>query len=334
MCGKMVRRQYADAVLSNARVLEEKVDLGRPRPENQSVAIKDGKILYVGDAEDLGPFKGPQTRDIDCQGMALVPGFNDAHCHVMALASSLRGVDCRPDKAKSISQILEVISRRATQVSPGGWIRAFGYDEFYLAEKRHPTRWDLDRAAPFHPVRLDHRTGHASVLNSLALKLLNISGDTPDPADGVIERDEASGEPTGLAFEMGNYIRKATEANRDEAALSEGVRRTNELLLSKGVTSVQDASPGNDLQRWQAFCKLKEAGELAPRVTLMAGASHLQSFLDAGLGPGSGDENVRLGAIKVMLSLTTGGLQPDPEELEAMALGAHKGGFQLAYPRR
>ena len=322
----MAQERHADVVLSNARVLTPV----RSRPHG-FVAVKGGKILGVGDAEEASGFKGPRTREIDCHGMALVPGFNDAHCHLMALASSLRGVDCRPDRTNSISQIVETISRRAEVTPPGGWIRAFGYDEFYVAEKRHPTRWDLDRAAPAHPLRLDHRTGHASVLNSRALDLLNISRDTSDPADGVIERDEASGEPTGVLFEMGDYIRRGTEAYRDEEGFLEGVRKANELLLSRGITSVQDASPGNDFHRWQSFRGLKEEGYLTPRVTIMAGASHLQSFLDVGLTPGCGDDALRVGAVKLMLSLATGALQPHREELMEVVLRAHERGFQLAF---
>ena len=330
----MVEKRYADTVLVNARVLT--MDPGNP--EAWFVAVKGDKIIGVGDAEGARQFKGPHTRQVDCQGTALLPGFNDAHCHLLALASSLRGVDCRPDMAGSIPHVIKAISRQAESSPPGEWIRAFGYDEFYLVEKRHPTRWDLDLAAPFHPVRLDHRTGHASVLNSIALDLLHISRDTADPVDGVVGRDEATGEPTGVLFEMGDYIARATRASRtctegnrmDEDRILEGLRRVDRLLLSKGITSIQDASPGNDLDRWQTFHKLTGEGVLRPRVTMMAGASHLQSFLDAGLIPGSGDEGLRLGAVKLMLTLTTGSLRPHREELEHLVLSAHGNGYQMA----
>ena len=363
----------ADVILSNARVLTFSSDTqdrvpGRQRlpgtvpgikdveiRESWYVAVRGDKIIGVGDASEAPGFKGPGTREIDCQGMTLVPGFNDAHCHLMSLASSLRGVDCSPDKASSIAQILEAIGRRAefTPASPdvesrspgregasrgtpcgqdeSRWIRAFGYDEFYLSEQRHPSRWDLDRAAPFHPVRLDHRTGHASVLNSRALDLLNISRDTPDPPHGIIERDEASGEPTGLLYEMGDYIGRGAGTIRDEAAFLDGIGKANTLLLSKGITSIHDASPGNDLPRWQAFNRLKEGGHLTPRVTMMAGASHLQPFLDVGLTPGVGDENLRVGAVKLMISLITGSLRPPREEMKETVLRTHERGFQLAF---
>jgi predicted amidohydrolase YtcJ len=77
----------------------------------------------------------------------------------------------------------------AQKAVPGTWIRGRGYNEFYLAEKRHPTRWDLDEVAPNHHVKLTHRSGHAHVLNSLALQAVNISMETPDPEGGLIDRD-------------------------------------------------------------------------------------------------------------------------------------------------
>ena len=345
----MARAQYADVVLSNARALTLRAmtpgsDPSRPReaegtprtlgessPRLGFVAVKDGVILAVSAQGDSKQFKGPRTREIDCHGMALVPGFIDAHCHLMGLASSLLGVDCRPGKACSVAQIVDSISKQAEQTPSGELLRAFGYDEFYLAEKRHPTRWDLDAATRSHPVRLDHRTGHASVLNSRALEMFNISGESPDPLDGVIERDGDSGEPTGVLYEMNGYLRGSTDDHRNEERFREGVRRANELLLSKGITSIQDAGPGNDVRCWNTFRDLKQNSLLTPRVSMMIGAPNLDSFLDLGLAPGFGDSSLKLGAVKVMLTLTTGALLPDREELMEIVMSSHRRGFQLAF---
>ncbi len=322
---------HADLILQNARVLT----LEPGNPLAWYVAVKDGKILAVGDMAGSAHYRGPGTRSLDCHGMALLPGFVDAHCHLFALASNLRGVDCRPDKVGSIAQILAAISRQADGTQPGSWLRAFGYDEFYLAEKRHPTRQDLDRATPLHPVRLDHRTGHASVLNSQALQTLGITRDTPDPPGGVIERDGATGEPTGVLYEMGEYIKRAPQACHDgrpqrEKGFLEGIRRADRLLLSRGVTSIQDASLTNDVHRWQTFQRLKGEGLLTPHVTMMAGSLRLRSFLDHGLTPGSAGSDPKLGAVKIVLGLTTGTLQPSREELNEVVLDCHRRGLQLA----
>ena len=322
----MAPGRHADLLLANARLPTVQPGVGK----DWFVAVQGNIILACGALEDASQFKGPHTREVDCQGMALIPGFNDAHLHLLALASSLRGVDCHPEGAGSLTAIVEAIGHRAAGTAPGSWIRAFGYDEYYLAERRHPTRWDLDRAAPYHPVRLDHRTGHATVLNSRALELLGVARDTPDPPDGVIERDHSSGEPTGVLFEMAGLLRRATVNRGDRSGFLEGIREANKLLLSRGITSIQDAGPGNDARRWRTVKELKEGGHLAPRVTLMAGASHLQSFVEEGLTPGSGDHNLRVGAAKLMLSFTTGTMRPAREELRELVRRCHGMGFQLA----
>ena len=164
---------------------------------------------------------GRATRAIDCQGGTLVPGFHDAHCHILAAAASLLAVDCSPAAVSSIEDIKERIRERAADAPPDGWIRGVGYNEFYLSEKRHPTRWDLDAAVPDRPVRLTHRSGHAVALNSRAMALAAIGSDTPDPPNGVIERDGVTGEPTGLLLEMDRL-----PGGRDSAAVhARGPRR-------------------------------------------------------------------------------------------------------------
>ena len=331
----MTSRHYADLLLTNARVITMESGPSE-EPGNSSelgsptagfVVVRGDRILGVGDHKEADRFKGAETKEMDCQGMALLPGFHDAHCHLLALASSLKGVDCRPDVAPSISSMVEAISSRAHTEPAGTWIRAFGYDEFYLAEKAHPTRWDLDSAAPDHLIRLDHRTGHASVLNSRALLELGISRHTSDPVQGVIERDD-TGEPTGALYEMNDYIRRAMPHRQNDADLPQAVARANALLLSKGITSLQDASPSNDLARWQTFLGLKEEGHLIPRATVMMGAARSDAFLEAGLTPGQCEP--RIGAVKVMLTLTTGALNPSAEELRATVLKAHAKGLQVA----
>src|SRR4030043_536164 len=144
--------------------------MNRRQPRAELVAAKDGRIIYVGKNDELDQFRGP-GRLINCDGMMVIPGFNDAHIHVLAYASNLLGVDCSPASVKSISDIQDKLRQEAQRIPPGTWIKGSGYNEFYLAERRHPTRHDLDRAAPHHPVKLVHRSMHACVLNSLALSL-------------------------------------------------------------------------------------------------------------------------------------------------------------------
>ncbi len=286
--------------------------------------------MAVGGASEIAGLRGARTRVIDCQGFTLLPGFIDAHCHLLALAGSLTGIDCSPEKVPSIEELKKRVQQQARRTPPGHWIRGYGYDEVSLTEHRHPNRFDLDEVAPRHPVRLDHRSGHATVLNTLGLGLAGIHQGTADPVEGVIERDEASGDPTGILLELSTFLRERLGASRDKAEFDAGMARANQMLLEYGVTSVQDAGPGNGLARWSTFQDLVKAKRLQPRVTMMAGAAHINECVTAGMGWGAGDDRLRLGHAKIMLTLTTGSLHPNVGELQQLVAAAHRGGFPVA----
>ena len=314
-----------DLVLFNCRVLT----LSRRQPEAELVAVKGDRIVWVGSNSDLRGLARSHTKVIDCRGQTLVPGFIDAHCHVMAYASSLLSVDCSPSSVASIDEIKKALRQGAARVTPGRWVRAYGYDEFDLSEQRHPSRWDLDGAVSDLPVRLNHRSGHACVLNSVALARVGISSRTPDPVSGVIERDPGTGEPTGLLFEMDGYLDSLVPPLGEEE-LRRGVRLASQRLSSVGVTSVQDATASNSVERWEVFRRLKDEGDLSQRVTMMAGGELFREFLDQGLRFESGDSHLNLGAVKIVLSMTTGSLHPTSEELQDMVAEARGAGFQVA----
>ncbi|MDA0988699.1 MAG: amidohydrolase [Chloroflexi bacterium] len=314
-----------DLILHNASV----ITLNPSMPRASWVAIDRGMIVGAGTGEP--PIAtGGFTKIIDCQGSTLIPGFNDAHCHVLATAASLLAVDCSPAAVSSIEDIRQRLRERSVQVAKDTWLRGMGYNDFYLQEKRHPTRWDLDQASPDNPIRLLHRSGHAMVLNSRALALASIHRDTSGPEGGVIEREEGTGEPTGLLLEMSDYLDGVIPPLSSEE-IERGIGRFNERCLALGITSIQDATPGNNLERWKSFERLKERGLLTPSVTFMAGAGHLHEFLQEGFTFGYGAQHgLRLGAAKIMVTMTTGSLRPSREDLRILVREAHINGFQVA----
>lgn len=273
----------ADLILKNANVIT--MDPGCPNAE--LVAVKGNKILAV--AGGVGQLKGAKTRVIDCQGRTVVPGFNDAHCHIFSFLRKLRSLDLSPSSVGSIVDIKQALRRQAQNLPRGSWLAGTGYNEFYLAEKRHPNRRDLDEAAPYHPVILTHRSLHACVLNSLALSLAGITRETPEPAGALIEREVTSGEPSGLLFEMVGYIREKVMPPLSDEELAEAATSANEHYLAMGITSVQEASVSNNLARWQAVKQFKNNGKLQSRVFMMFGAGALDQFQEAGLDFGAGD---------------------------------------------
>jgi len=315
-----------DLLLVNARVLT--LEPGKPAAE--AVAVAGDTIAAVGRRDQVSLLAAPGARTIDCQGMTLLPGLIDAHCHLLATAASMRGVDCSPDAVSSVHDVQMTLRHRAETTPEGRWIRGFGYDDVSLAEGRHPTRWDLDQAAPNHPVRLDHRSGHATVMNSLGLSMAGIGQDTPEPLQGLIGREPQTGEPTGLLLELAGWLRERLGPSRNEAEFREGLSRLDRMLLAYGITSVQDAGPDNGLDRWRTLGSIQASGQLSCRVTMMAGASKLQELVSEGLTWHSGDDWLRLGHAKLMLTLTTGALHPKREDLRDLVAQAHAMGFPVA----
>ncbi|MFC2004436.1 amidohydrolase [Chloroflexota bacterium] len=316
----------ADLILKNANVLT--VDPGQPTAE--LVAIIGDKILLVDGNESLESVRGAKTIVIDCQGKTVVPGFNDAHCHIFSFVRKLLSIDLNPSSVSSISDIKAVISYKALNTPSGQWITGTDYNDFYLAEKRHPTRRDIDEVAPYHPVVLCHRSLHACVLNSLALSLANITRETSEPPGGLIDRDLDTGEPTGLLFEMLGYIRDKVMPPLSEVDLTNGIVLANQHYLSQGITSLQEATVTNSIGQWQRFRCLKDTSQLKSRVYMMIGTETLGQFQESGLTSGSGDSQLRLGGVKIILSEATGQLYPPQPELNQQVLNAHRAGFQLA----
>jgi len=167
------------------------------------------------------------------------------------------------------------------------------------------------------------------VLNSLGLQLAGINAETPDPVEGVIERDE-NGQPTGVLFEMSAFLSQRVGSGRSGNKMRQGVTAANQLLLSLGITSIQDAGPENGPARWQVFRELAESETLQFRVSMMAGSGHIAGLLDAGLPWSYGDHRLRVGHGKVMLTMSTGVLHPSMEELQEIAAEACRSGFPVA----
>ena len=299
------------------------------QPRAEAVALAGDRIVWVGSSDDAKLFVRSGTTVVDCVGGTLLPGFHDAHMHLLAYASTLASVDCGPGAVPSINELKSAIRRRASITPEGNWIRATGYDETSLSEGRHPTRWDLDDAAPSHPLRLDHRSGHGCVLNSAALALVGIHDSTDEPPGATIVRDLRSGQPSGLLLEMSDYLDDRIPSPPVEE-IENSVRRASRILLSHGVTSIQDATHRNSIQRWEFSGKLRSSIEDMPRITMMPGFHHLEEFTRSGLSFGSGDSWLRIGHAKLMVTASSGHQTPTHDELCRAVSSCATSGFPAA----
>jgi predicted amidohydrolase YtcJ len=319
-------KSTADFILANAKV----ITCDRSRPQAEAVAVRGKYIILVGTNQEIKQFKGEKTRIIDCQGNTLVPGFNDAHCHIFPLLRKLFSLDLSPGAVRSIQDIQRIIRGKALFSPKGRWISGFNYNEFYLEEKRHPTRRDLDEATSNHPVILYHRSSHACVLNTYAMKLIGITGETEEPEGGVIDRDLETGEPNGIFYEMGSYIRDRIESPLSSEEIEWGISEVNKNLLSLGITSIGEASVSNDMNQWLTYRRLIDSGKITSRIYMMAGWQNIDQFKKAGLVTGKGDDKLRIGSLKIVLSEARGSLLPPQDELNNIVLEANRTGFQVA----
>ena len=296
----------------------------------QMVAVKDGLILTVAHDTEIKDLKQRHTQLIDCHGKTLLPGFCDAHLHLQSSASNIVNLDLSPQaNVFSISDMQIKIREFSKTLAPGSWLRASGYNEFYLAEKRHPTSIELDKAAPNHPVKLTHRSCHAHVLNSLALKQAGISRYTPEPPGGLIDRNTTTGEPNGILFEMNDFLSKHIPT-LDESELTCGIKIINQKMLSCGITSIHDASFHNGIEQWNTLCSWKEKNIFLPRATIALGVEGFGNLRANKYSCPVGKNQIRLSTIKIILDETTGRLYPPQIKLNRLVFKIHQAGLQVA----
>ena len=336
----------ADLILTNGRIWR-----GREEGICEALAVWQGKVLATGSTADVLALKGPATQVIDLEGRFATPGLIDNHLHLIATGIAMGFVDATPAAAPTLSALMKGISERAASTPKGGWVRARGYDQVKLDTGRHPTREDLDRAAPDHPVYLTRACGHVSIANSRALALAGIDEATPVPDGGVI--GVTDGKLNGLLAENAQNLVKAAMPPATTEELIGGIERAGRHLLSFGITSCMDAAVGHvaGFSEIQAYEMAKLSGRLPVRVwlTLLGdpGVSIVEDAWRAGLLSGAGDDMLRVGGVKVFLDGSAGGRtawmtkpyegEPDnigvqmlPDEtVEAVVRDCHDRGYQM-----
>lgn len=328
-------------MLYNGRV----IDLAASPGKATAVLTEGGRIKAVGADDEIRRAARPGTPAVDLDGMTVVPGFIDSHLHLLGLGLSLDNLDLTG--VSSIAELTRLVAEKAAGQPAGEWVVGRGWDQDLFAEGRYPNRQDLDRAAPDRPVSLVRNCGHVTVANTAALRLSGITRDTADPTGGHLDRDE-TGEPTGVLREAGKGLLRTPAPGRErlERALGLAVRRA----LAAGVTSVHtEDTRGLGFATVHDVYRQALGPEGLPfRVSIDPAYEHLDEVLAAGMRTGSGDEYVKVGAVKLFadgsLGASTAALvEPygddatskgipvlDPRELRDRVRRVHGHGLQLA----
>jgi hypothetical protein len=276
------RHPTADLVLHRGRVYsfawpDPSAD-GRPAPQAPydsvsgwrhdatAVAVRDGRLVYVGTDSGALALAGPDTRVVDLGGQVVLPGLVDAHTHVAELGESLDRVNLTGIATEA--EAVEIIAERAARTPKGEWILGYGWDEGAWAN-RYPDKRLLSQRVPDHPVVLRSLHGFASWANERALAMAGITRDTPVPTGGEIRQD-ANGEPTGLVLNravalLDNAVPRPSPAQRDSQVV-----RALRVMTAAGYTGVHEAGVAPDVM--ESFERLAERDALPLRVYAMLSA--------------------------------------------------------------
>src|SRR5258707_2396436 len=311
----------ADLILHNGRI----TTLDPQHPEATNLAVKDGRIFGVDDAEEYE--RGSNTKEIDLKGRRVIPGLNDSHLHVIRGGLNYN-MELRWDGVPSLADALGMLKEQAERTPPGQWVRVVGsWSEFQFAERRMPTLDEINDAAPDTPVFVLHLYCRA-LLNKAALRACGYTKDTPNPPGGEIQHD-SKGNPTGLLIARPNAaILYATLAKGPKLPPEQQMNSTRHFMreLNRlGLTSVIDAGGGfqNYPEDYAVIEELHKRGEMTLRIAYnLFTQKPKQEKADFAhwikmTGPGKGDDFFRCNGAGEMLVFSAADfedfLEPRPD---------------------
>ncbi len=287
----------ADTVLIHAGIYTVNTE----EPRAQAIAIREGTIVAVGSDKEIAAYQGASTKIIDAKGHMVLPGFVDAHVHILAGASQLEQVSL--NDAKTLDDFQKLVKNYAVAHPEKKWIQGMGWYYSIFGSSGLPDKKFVDEVVSDRPVYLLAYDGHSSLANSKALETAGITRKTPDPPNGIIVRDPATGEPTGVLKEAaGQLVAKIIpqptyEEERDR--LIKAIHYASSLGFTRLI------SAGADAERVELFDEIRQKGELTTRL-------YMARFVNPPLAPDViraleqnrekyGDEWIDLGTAKFLL---------------------------------
>ena len=330
----------AELIVTNARIYTA----DDTRPMAEAMAVRGGRIIFVGSDRGARTYRTSQTRVVDAAGATIIPGIADAHVHLLGLGMALRTVNL--NGTRSLEEVVQRIAARARELPAGTWITGRGWDQNDWPDTRLPSHDALSRAVPGHPVFVTRVDGHAAFANAAAMRAAEISSATRDPEGGRIERG-ANSEPTGVFVDraMGLISRRIPAPTRDQVrdATLAAIRDVNR----QGLTSVHDA--GVEASVVDVYEELARAGQYSLRnyIMIRPDDSTLARYFRRGPQSGLYEGRLWIRAIKISADGALGSrgaalLDPysdepshsgliltPPERIRDVAVRALRSGFQL-----
>lgn len=332
--------ETADLLLYNGNIYT----VDEHQPHATAVVVKGDRIIFVGSDADAGKWRSEKTRVIDLGGKTVLPGLTDSHCHIFGIGQRELRLDL--EGATSKEKFVALVKWRVGQTPRDKWINDRGWIETFWKPPQFPTRQDLDAIAPDNPVFLTRADGHASIANSLALKIAKVDKSTPDPFGGQILKDK-NGEPTGMLLDkaqelVSEKIPGETDEDRLQALLV-GLEREAKL----GWCEIQNA--GSDARDRGLLRRAFGTGKAKIRVynAVYGPGAEADKFLEEGATIGAYENHFTERTLKVIFDGalgsrgaallkpysdapgTSGYLTTKPEELRPMLKKAIGKGIQV-----
>lgn len=320
----------------------------------EAFLVEDGKFKAVGTNQEIDARKSEACSVWDLEGRTVLPGFNDSHLHLLNYAYSLSKFDL--GAVHSIDEMVEKGRQyiQESRIPEGSWVSGHGWNQIMLKERRPPSIAELDRISTVHPICFTRVCEHMVAVNSKALEMAGIDGNTQNPEGGEIERDE-NGRLTGMLKETARYLIYRSIPPKSVEEIKQMLVTAIKKASAFGVTSAQtdDFETFSD-KDWrkviQAYQELGGENRLPIRIyeqCLLPQIDRLKDFLDSGYHTGAGDEHFKIGPLKLLTDGSLGGRtaflsipyadEPDSrgipvftvEELEELIVTAHTRGMQL-----
>jgi predicted amidohydrolase YtcJ len=299
------------------------MDAAQPRAQAMAIDDVSGRILAVCSDDEVRRMGGVHAELIDLHDKTVLPGFIDAHMHLISEAYRSYYIDAVA--CASEDEVAALVRERAALTPVGQWILGGKWDKNLWPGQHFPTKASLDRAAPEHPVALWSKDGHLLWVNSLAMERASLSAATPEPANGVILHD-GDGNPTGILQEEEATSLVYHVIDRDDPVLTRHLVETKLKEAQRvGITTIHDIE---DNDAFRLFQQLRDEGKLGVRVQMILPRRMLPELRAVGVRAGFGDDLLRLGGIKIFADGTLGsqtaamldGFEGDPANRGILAI--------------
>ncbi|MDA8651439.1 amidohydrolase [Porticoccaceae bacterium] len=301
-CSQTDESRSADSVYINGKI----ITLDEQESVASGLAVADGRIIAVGTSEKVLTLVDDSTLVIDLQSKTLVPGFVDGHSHLSGVAIQAITANLLPppdgpgSDIASLQKTLREFMKTSEMVKTHNVLIGFNYDDSQLAEKRHPTRQDLDAVSTDMPIMITHQSGHLGVYNTKALEMFGVTADSEDPPGGIIVREEDGRTPNGVLEENAHFqlLYNVIPPFSGEESLSI-MEAAQMQYLSNGFTTIQDGKI--DPVSLELMMKYAQTGGLKADLVVYADLVPMEDYvvMEGPLQSSNYTDRLRIGGVKL-----------------------------------